>query len=87
MKKERFSPFIKHEERLRLAYNIRKHGFYVRLHAYEYIVGDRTRFVAIVLLEPFLGRAMVKIINNGENLNKIISSIKSIDSKINIEII
>ncbi len=82
------NPLVRWINRTYLASKIRELGLYVRLHAYEYIVGDYSKFIAIIMLEPFIEKVIIKIINYDENLlNKIISLIRNIDPKIKIEIV
>ena len=43
--------------RIELARRLRERGFYVRWHAYEFLLGYRGRLVGTLFLEPSKGRA------------------------------
>jgi len=43
--------------RIELARKLRERGFYVRWHAYEFLLGYRGQLVGTLLLEPSRGRA------------------------------
>jgi len=47
------------DERLGLLYLLREKGFYVHMHAYEYLVGLDGRLAAVVLLEPLRCRVEI----------------------------
>ncbi|RLE87325.1 MAG: hypothetical protein DRJ96_00045 [Thermoprotei archaeon] len=51
-------PVLDLRTRLKIAWHLREHGFSVRMHSFEYLVGDGKRFVAIILVDPS-GRAEV----------------------------
>lgn len=76
------------ERRLKLMELLRKEGFYVRLHAYEYLLGYNHQLKGLLLLEPFNGNIFLKIF--GEKESKIIDKVKkcvySIDKKISFYI-
>ena len=83
------SPFSLYAKRLELLWRLKKHGFYVRMHAYEYLIGDGDKFQALILLEPELKRAILKILNNSAgNVKNIIEEILlDIDPRIRVEVI
>ena len=47
-----FSPFKLLSKRLQLLRTLRERGYYVRLHAYEYLIGYENHFLAILFIEP-----------------------------------
>lgn len=59
------------------------------MHAYEYLIGDGDKFQALILLEPELKRAILKILNNSAgNVKNIIEEILlDIDPRIRVEVI
>jgi hypothetical protein len=78
------SPFIFPENRLKLAWLIRRKGFSVRMHGYEYLVAYEGRFLCLILLQPMEGVILIKefkwIEDSHKHLNRIIESIRSIDN-------
>lgn len=54
------SPFVFPENRLRLAWLIRKSGFSVRIHGYEYLIAYENRFLCLILLQPTDKTILVK---------------------------
>jgi len=68
---------------------LKKEGFYVRLHAYEYLLGYNHRLKGLLLLEPFEGKALLKIFEkrNNEIVEKIKKCVYSIDKKIRLYMI
>lgn len=68
---------------------LRKEGFYVRLHAYEYLLGYDKQLKGLLLLEPFEGNAFLKIFErkDDEIIEKIKKCVYSIDKKIRLYII
>lgn len=78
----------KWENRIYLASKIRELGLYVRLHAYEYIIGDYSKFIAIIMLEPFMRKAVIRVIHHEEELlNSIVSLILNMDPSVKVEVI
>ncbi|MGQ9478905.1 MAG: hypothetical protein ACUVQ0_02645 [Thermoproteota archaeon] len=78
------SPFVFPEERLRLAWLIRRNGFSVRMHGYEYLVAYIDRFLCLILLQPLEKTILIrefKWLNdyNG-HVRRIIELIRSVDS-------
>jgi len=68
---------------------LRKEGFYVRLHAYEYLLGYDNQLKGLLLLEPFEGNAFLKIFEkkDDEVIEKIKKCVYFIDKKIRLYII
>ena len=81
------SKFALQENRLRLLRQLKKHGYFVRMHAYEYIVGDGEKFIAIILLEPYFNRAAILWLSrqNTRDKNKVLEIRRKIDENIKIE--
>lgn len=81
-----FSKYQLFNERVKLYNDLKDRGFYVRMHAYEYIIGDYKKFKALILIEPFRNIVYVKVLdkNDEEAIKTIIQSIKSGDSQIRI---
>ncbi len=77
------SPLLSPEGRLSLLQELRRRGFYVRMHAYEYLVGDEREFLCIILLEPHQGEATVVRLRR-RAVNRIVEAIKSVDPGIHI---
>jgi len=75
---------LNHHGRWKLAKALREKGFYVRMHAYEYLVGDGRKLLAIVLLEPRLNKAYLYALD--ENIERIADTIKSIEPSVKIMI-
>ncbi len=38
--------------RLKLLFSLRERGYYVRMHAYEYIIGNGEELIAILIVDP-----------------------------------
>jgi len=78
-----------YEKRLKLLWELKKRGFYVRMHAYEYLIGDGDRFKVLLFLEPELERAILKILDNSvARTRKTIEEVLfSIDPRIRVEVI
>lgn len=73
------------EGRLSLLQELRRRGFYVRMHAYEYLVADRTGFLAILLLEPSAGSATVVDLRGSKGeISAIVDSVLAVDPQISI---
>ncbi|AKG38356.1 hypothetical protein MA03_02435 [Infirmifilum uzonense] len=49
--------------RLRLAHELRRRGVYVRMHAYEYLLGYKGRIAGVLLLEPTRNRASLYLVS------------------------
>lgn len=71
--------------RLRLLYRLKKEGFYVRMHAYEYLVGDEEGFLALIFLEPWTSRCFILPLRYSEKINAILKLIEKLDPSIKIE--
>ena len=79
------SPLIMPGERLRLLRELRERGFYVRMHAYEYLVGDDRGFLSIIFLEPLERRATIlRLRRNAEAVDRIVRAITGVDPGIRI---
>ncbi len=84
------SEFLKFEKRLELLYVLKNNGFYVRMHAYEYIVGYGDRLGCIIILEP--SKNLVEIIKlpysrlNEKQIEHLIRLIKSIDKNVVVKL-
>ncbi|MEM2608684.1 MAG: hypothetical protein QXT87_05520 [Thermoproteota archaeon] len=78
------SPFMFPENRLKLAWLIRREGFYVRMHGYEYLVSHEGRFLCLILLQPMNRTVMIKVFkwigNSHRRVGRIIELIKSLDN-------
>jgi len=57
--------------RLRLAWMLRERGVYVRLHAYEYLLGYGGMILGVLLLEPSRGSASLFLRGEGENAERL----------------
>ncbi len=71
------------EGRLRLLLELRKRGFRVRMHAYEYLVADESGFAAIILLEPWAGRAELLELKEGA-ADEVAGAVTSVDPSIRV---
>jgi len=82
------SIFAMFEKRLELLYKLKDNGFYVRMHAYEYIVGTGDRIVTIILLEP--NRNVVEVLRleraSDRDIERVITTIKSLDPNVRVNI-
>ena len=67
--------------RLALLEALRGRGFYVRMHAYEYLIGDGAKLVALLLLEPWVSKGeLIRLRGASEAVVKeIVSSVKEVD--------
>ncbi|MCD6563043.1 MAG: hypothetical protein J7K23_03875 [Thermoproteales archaeon] len=81
-----FSSYFLFERRINLHRCLKENGFYVRMHAYEYIVGDYKRFKAIIFIEPYYSRVFIKILDekDQEAIKTIIQCIRVEDPGIEI---
>lgn len=77
------SPLVSPEGRLSLLQELKRRGFYVRMHAYEYLVGDEREFLYIILLEPHEGKATIIRLRR-RAMNRIVEAIKNVDPGIRI---
>ncbi len=50
---------ILYRRRYAVLYSLRKAGYYVHMHAYEYVIGDYRRLIAVLLLEPLSCKAEI----------------------------
>jgi len=77
-----------YEGRLRLLFRLREAGFLVRMHAYEYIVGDGRRLVAILLLEPWARRAdILDLRGSREGVARIANIVREVDPSMEVRVI
>lgn len=66
--------------KLRFSRLLKGRGFYVRMHAYEFLVGNYRNFVALVLVEPYKNRVLVrKLEGTEEEISHIISAILDVE--------
>lgn len=84
----RRSFFSLYKYRLELLYKLRRKGFYVRMHAYEYLLGFEGRIIGVLLLEPRRNEATLwlspKVINSERIYNLINEALMSIDPTIKV---
>ena len=80
-----YSPYMSYEKRLELLEKLRERGAYVRMHAYEYLIGDGRSFYAILLLEPWNARALIKVLKRGGLIEEIERAVLKIDPGLRIE--
>lgn len=78
------SPFLFPENRLKLAWLIRREGFYVRIHGYEYLVSHGGRFLCLILLQPIDRVIMIKVFkwidDSHRQVDRIVELIRSLDN-------
>ena len=79
--------FRLYSTRLRLLYRLKKEGFYVRMHAYEYLAGDEEGFLALIFLEPWVGRCFILPLRHSEKIAEILKLIEKLDTSIKVETI
>ena len=72
--------------RLKLLYRLKREGFYVRMHAYEYLVGDNKGFLALIFLEPWANRCLILPLRCDKKMTMILKLIKKLDPAIKVEI-
>lgn len=82
------SNFIMFEKRLELLHKLKEESFYVRMHAYEYIVGTGDKIIVIVLLEP--NRNVVEVLRleraNNNDVKRIVATIKNLDPNVKVNV-
>jgi len=80
------SRFVTLENRLKLLYRLKEDNFYVRMHAYEYIVGTGDRIVAIIFLEPSRNLAEVLQLERASkcDIERVVTAIKDLDPTIRV---
>jgi hypothetical protein len=67
---------------------IRRLGFYVRIHGYEYLIADDKRILALLFLEPWTNRAELRVLVPDRGfVDEITSAILLLDPGISIEVI
>ncbi len=74
-----------YRNRLALMMRLKEKGFYVRMHAYEYIVARGGSFRAIILLEPWRGK--VYIVKLGSGVKEIVNIVREFDPSLDVEIV
>jgi len=74
-----------YRNRLALMMRLKEKGFYVRMHAYEYIVARGGSFRAIILLEPWRGK--VYIVKLGSGVKEIVDIVREFDPSLDVEIV
>ncbi|MEM3648953.1 MAG: hypothetical protein QW506_07300 [Thermoproteota archaeon] len=78
------SMFIFPENRLRLAYLLRRNGFKVRMHGYEYLVAYGSMFLCLILLQPSEGTVLIRefkwIKESSKLVERIVGLIKTLDA-------
>jgi len=67
---------------------MRRLGFYVRIHGYEYLIADDKRILALLFLEPWINRAELRVLVQDRGfVDEITSAILLLDPEISIEVI
>ena len=69
-------------KRLLLLERLREEGLLVRMHAYEYVVGDGRNLVAIVILEP--SKKMAEIVRLGDGAERIRLILEQLDPHVKV---
>lgn len=86
----RFNSLMLQSNRLKLLYMLRENGFEVRMHAYEYLVAYKNRFLCLILLFPRENRVTIKVFNwiqdNKKLTDRITTLIEEIEKEISVEI-
>lgn len=72
--------------RLKLLYRLRREGFYVRMHAYEYLIGDNKGFLALIFLEPWANRCLILPLRSDKKIAMVLKLIKKLDPAIRVKI-
>jgi len=80
------SPLSTPEGRSLLLRKLRGAGYYVRMHAYEYLLADDDGFFAIILLEPSAGRAILVLLR-ASNIKRVVEILKKLDPELSLEIV
>ncbi len=78
------STFIFPENRLRLAHLLRRNGFKVRMHGYEYLVAYGSMFLCLILLQPSEGTVLIRefkwIKESSKLVERIVGLIRTLDA-------
>lgn len=69
-------------KRFLLLERLREEGYLVRMHAYEYVVGDGRSLVAIVILEP--SKKMAEIVRLGDGAERIGLILEQLDPQVKV---
>ncbi len=64
--------------RVKLAQSLRRRGFYVRMHAYEYLLGFKGHLAGVLLLEPRELKATFFPVPNIKDIDIIISLVEDV---------
>jgi hypothetical protein len=64
--------------RVRLAWMLRERGVYVRLHAYEYLLGFGGRILGVLLLEPSRGVASLYLSERSEASDRLVGIVDEV---------
>lgn len=79
------SLFIFPENRLRLASLLRRNGFRVRMHGYEYLVAYDNAFLCLILLQPLENTVLIRefkwIEGSSRIVEKIAGLIRTLDAE------
>jgi hypothetical protein len=80
-----WSRFIFPENKLRLAYLLRRNGFRVRMHGYEYLVAYGNAFLCSILLQPLENTVLIRefkwIEGSGMMVERIAGLIRTLDAE------
>ncbi len=79
------SLFIFPENRIRLAYLIRRNGFYVRMHGYEYLVAYENMFLCLIILQPLEASILIRefkwVDGHRKLVERIVELIRTLDAE------
>ncbi|MGQ9596404.1 MAG: hypothetical protein ACUVUS_03300 [Thermoproteota archaeon] len=79
------SRFIFPANRLRLASLLRRNGFHVRMHGYEYLVAHDNAFLCLILLQPLENTVLIREFKWAERsrelVEKIVELIRTLDAE------
>ncbi|RLE70780.1 MAG: hypothetical protein DRJ43_01275 [Thermoprotei archaeon] len=70
--------------RLELLMKLRERGFYVRMHAFEYLIGDGNKFIAILLVDP---RGRIEMLELSSEAVGVVQLIKTLLPEVEVRII
>jgi len=80
--------FMHPDERLTLLYSLKKAGFYVRMHAYEYVLGYAGSIIGVLALHPGETAATLylnKYARSGSE-HAVLSVLRSIRDDVKVEV-
>jgi hypothetical protein len=72
------NPLVVASNRVRLAWMLRERGVYVRLHAYEYLLGFEGRILGVLLLEPSRGVASLYLSERSEASDRLVGIVDEV---------